>query len=168
MKKWNRPLMAIAAALCVGTAGFSATALAAPPPGEYGPGYAEDGRNAERWNEFMTKKHAELHDKLKLTANQEGAWKTYTDATMKNMTLQKRGERPDFDSMPAPDRMQKMLDLMKERQARMEAQLAALKTFYATLTPEQQKIFDAETSPKQWRDKAKERWKKKPKPENNQ
>ncbi|MCL1886815.1 MAG: Spy/CpxP family protein refolding chaperone [Betaproteobacteria bacterium] len=168
MKKWNKPLLAITAAIGLGTAGFAATALAAPPCYGYGPGYADeaqncyqapsaqkgDDRRAERWKEFLTKRHAELHDKLKLTANQESAWQTYTTATMKNMTPTRPWGQINFDSLSAPDRMEKALELMKERQSRMETQLAALKTFYATLTPEQQKIFDTETSPKKWRGKA--------------
>jgi hypothetical protein len=36
-------------------------------------------------------------------------------------------------------------------ESQMTAQLNALKTFYATLSPEQQKIFNAETGPGQAR-----------------
>ncbi|NLC23045.1 Spy/CpxP family protein refolding chaperone [Oxalobacter vibrioformis] len=165
MKKWNKSLMTIAAAICMGTAGFAATAFAAGPDMETGPGYGEDGRQEERWKAFMEKKQAELHDKLKLSASQEGAWKTYTDATAKTLTPPKR-TAIDFDSMTAPQRMEKGLEFMKERQAKMEAQLASLKTFYATLTPEQQKVFDAETSPKKWREKARDRTQKKSRPAN--
>lgn len=162
MKKWNKPLLTLAAAFCMGTAGLAATSFAAGPDMAMGPGYGEDGRHEERWKAFMTKKQAELHDKLKLSANQEGAWKTYTDATMKNLTPPKRTGM-DFDSMTAPQRMEKGLEFMKERQSRMEAQLGALKTFYAGLTPEQQKVFDTETSPKKWRESARARWQKKQK-----
>lgn len=165
MKKWNKSLMTIAAALCMGTTGFAASALAAGPNMEADPGYGEDGQQEGRWKAFMEKKQAELHDKLKLSASQEGAWKTYTDATVKNMTPPKR-TAVDFDSMTAPQRMEKGLEFMKERQAKIEAQLASLKTFYATLTPEQQKVFDAETSPKKWREKARDRAQKKPRPAN--
>jgi Spy/CpxP family protein refolding chaperone len=37
-----------------------------------------------------------------------------------------------------------MLAGMKAREERMTAHLAAVKEFYAVLTPEQQKVFDAE------------------------
>ncbi len=156
MKKWNKSLMTIAAAICLGTAGFTATALAAGADMEPGPGYGEGSRQQERWKAFMEKKQAKLHDKLKLSASQEDAWKIYADATAKNLTPSKR-TATDFDSMTAPQRMEKGLEFMKERQAKMEAQLACLKTFYATLTPEQQKVFDAETSPKKWREKVRDR-----------
>jgi len=165
MKKWNKSIFAIAAAVCVGTAGLASGALAADPSVETAPGYGEDGGQYDRWQTLMTKKHAKLHDKLNLSANQEGAWKTYTDATMKNLTQSKRGA-VDLDSMSAPQRMEKGLEFMNERLKKMEAQLGALKTFYATLTPEQQKVFDAETSPKKWHEKARERLHKKQKPDN--
>ncbi|HEY0584631.1 MAG TPA: Spy/CpxP family protein refolding chaperone, partial [Pseudoduganella sp.] len=42
----------------------------------------------------------------------------------------------------APERMEKRIEMAKARLARMESNLAATKTFYATLTPEQQKVFD--------------------------
>ncbi len=165
MKKWNKSLMTIAAGICIGTAGFAATALAAPPQPEAGPGYADDARHEARWSEMMARRQAELHDKLKLSANQEGAWKTYSEATIKNLTPAKPASPVNFDNMPAPDRMQKMLDFSKERQAKMEAQLDVLKAFYATLTPEQQKIFDTETSPRNWRKNTGEYGKKRPRPE---
>ncbi|MEI7995834.1 MAG: Spy/CpxP family protein refolding chaperone [Methylococcaceae bacterium] len=41
-----------------------------------------------------------------------------------------------------PDRMEKMLAFPQEHIARQELRLAATKTFYSTLTPEQRKIFD--------------------------
>ena len=168
MKKWNKQILAIAAAVGLGAASMASGVFAGPPGDGYGPGYGyeqpeKDGaKRAERWKGFMEKRHAELHGKLKLAASQEGAWKTYTDATMANMTPPKPQDRGDFDSISAPERMEKAIDMMKERQARMESQLAALKTFYATLTPEQQKVFDAETSPKAWKGKGWDRLKKKP------
>ena len=38
-----------------------------------------------------------------------------------------------------------MLGMMKEHEARMAARLAAVKEFYAVLTPEQQAIFNDES-----------------------
>ena len=163
MKKWNKSLFAIAAAVCVGTAGLASGALATEAGAKTTPGYSEDSNQYDRWQVLMTKKHNQLHDKLNLSADQEGAWKTYTDATMTNMTQSKRGA-VDLDSMSAPQRMEKGLEFMNERLKKMAAQLDALKTFYATLTPEQQKVFDAETSPKKWHEKARDHLKRKQKP----
>ena len=47
--------------------------------------------------------------------------------------------------MTSPERMQAMIDRMKAHEQALTDQLAALKTFYATLTPEQQKTFDSES-----------------------
>lgn len=102
--------------------------------------YAQRG---ERMKEHMAKRQADLHAKLKLSAAQEPAWKAYVDS----MTPPASGQRPDrsaLQSMPSPQRMEAMLERMRQNQARMESHLAGLKTFYAALTPEQQKTFDAE------------------------
>lgn len=45
----------------------------------------------------------------------------------------------------APERMQTMIDRMKTHEKELTEQLAALKVFYAKLTPEQQRIFDNES-----------------------
>ena len=81
-----------------------------------------------------------LHDKLKLTDTQEGAWTKFSAATEeKSMT------KPDMvgeKNLTAPQRMESLLDRMHQREQLMSAHLTALKEFYAVLTPEQQKVFD--------------------------
>jgi hypothetical protein len=44
--------------------------------------------------------------------------------------------------MSAPERMERMMTMMKEREGHMATHLAAMKTFYATLSPLQQQIFN--------------------------
>ena len=94
--------------------------------------------------EHIAQRQQKLHDALKLTAAQEPAWNTYI-AAIKPQTPVGRADRVSFKELPAPERMEKMLELQKERLAKQESRLAALKTFYAVLTPEQQKAFDAAT-----------------------
>lgn len=94
--------------------------------------------------EHIAQRQQKLHDALKLTAAQEPAWNTYI-AAIKPQTPAGRTDRISFRELPAPERMEKMLELQKERLAKQENRLAALKTFYAVLTPEQQKTFDAAT-----------------------
>lgn len=104
-------------------------------------------KRGERMQEYMAKRQTELHAKLKLSATQEPAWKAYTTSMTPPTMEQRQAQRPDraaMQNMPAPQRMEAMLERMKQNQTRMESHLAALKTFYATLTPEQQKTFDAE------------------------
>lgn len=105
----------------------------------------ESGKFAERMKERMAKHQAELHDKLKLSAAQEAGWKTFA-ASMTPLE-RKHEERGALEKLPAPERMEKMLSMMKEHEAQMGTRLAALKTFYATLTPDQQKIFDTNVGP---------------------
>ena len=54
-----------------------------------------------------------------------------------------RTEREAMMKLPAPERMEKMLERMKEHQKRMEAHLESTKGFYAGLSAEQKKVFDA-------------------------
>lgn len=85
---------------------------------------------------------AALHDKLKLSAAQEPAWATFIAAAKPPAST----ERPDamaIAKMTAPERMEKWITLSQLRLAAQQNSLAALKTFYAELTPEQRKILDA-------------------------
>ena len=110
--------------------------------GGYGHGWS-----SEKMQERIAKRQADLHAKLKLSAAQEPAWKTFTDS-MKPGDMMQRPDRAEMEKLAAPERMEKMLGLMKDREARMSSHLAAMKTFYATLTPEQKKIFDANFGPR--------------------
>lgn len=60
------------------------------------------------------------------------------------------GDRAAMDKLSAPERMGTHLQMMKDNEARMSTQLAALKTFYATLTPEQQLVFNKQTMHGNW------------------
>ncbi|MFZ4876117.1 Spy/CpxP family protein refolding chaperone [Janthinobacterium sp. Mn2066] len=97
------------------------------------------GNPAER----MAKYQARLHDKLKLTAAQEPAWATFTAANApKAPSGDWKAKREAFAKLSAPERLEQWIALSKERIANQENRLASLKTFYAVLTPEQQKVFD--------------------------
>lgn len=111
---------------------------------------AEQGKRMQQRHQAMQagmeKHHARLHEQLKLTPQQEGAWTAFKEATKPRqapMSDAAKAERQVMASMNAPERMEKMLGHAKDRLARMQQHLDALKTFYAVLTPEQQKIFDA-------------------------
>jgi hypothetical protein len=102
----------------------------------------ERGDHAARFKE----RQAELHDKLKLSTEQEGAWSTFSG----KLTPPSRPDdaQKDEASTTAPARMEAMLARMKTRQEQMASNLAAVKEFYGTLTPEQQKVFDEEFGPR--------------------
>ena len=102
------------------------------------------GGDTARMEKFHEQHLATLHDKLKLTAQQEPAWKKF--AAIK--PLADPANRPDPDEMQklnAPQRLEKGLEHLKAMEAKLTEHLAALKEFYAALTPEQQKIFDEQT-----------------------
>lgn len=101
------------------------------------------GRSPEQMAARFDKRQAELHDKLKLNASQEAAWKNYI-ARIKPQEPQKRPDRAEIEKLPGPERMERMFGFMQENEKRMADRVVATKEFYAVLTPEQQKIFDAE------------------------
>ena len=84
--------------------------------------------------------HKKLHKSLKLTAEQEGPWKAYADSMMPGKPM--RSDKIDMDKLTTPERADKMLEFSKTHQQQMETHVAAMKTFYAALTPAQQKIYD--------------------------
>lgn len=160
MKKLNKYLVASIAALGFSAACFSSSVIAQSADDTYagcpmymggGPGNCYADHNGpyrghhERWKEYHHQRRTALHDKLKLNAQQEKAWATYLSVTDKNIDSWKPFYRADLEKMTAPERLQAMIDRMKTREKEMTEQLVALKTFYATLTPEQQKIFDSES-----------------------
>lgn len=107
-------------------------------------GHAHDAKHAERHAkraEHRAQRAHKLHEALKLAPAQEAAWVSYSTA-IKPAARPERGERGAWKTMTAPERMEKRLAMAKQRVDRMEARLAATATFYATLTPEQKKLFD--------------------------
>ncbi len=89
----------------------------------------------------------ELSTTLKLTKEQQPAWKTFSDQVSdqaKNMKAMrdKMKDKAQMMQKTAPEHMAKMADMMKDRAENMAKMADAVKTFYATLTPEQQAAFD--------------------------
>lgn len=95
----------------------------------------------EQRTERMQQRQKQLHDALKLTPDQEGAWKKFTES-MQPPARPERGEPGEWAKLTTPERADKMLEWSKKRQDRMTEHVAALKSFYGVLTPEQQKTFD--------------------------
>lgn len=142
--------------LLIGATIFSlaGSAFAAPgdqPDGGRGQGHAAAGEHQHKFDpakfkEHFAKRQAQLHDKLKLNASQEAAWNTYA-AAVTPPDFSKRPDRAEWAKLSAPERMERMLNQLKEHEARLTSRLAATKTFYAVLTPEQQKVFNDNTGP---------------------
>ncbi len=102
-------------------------------------------KKCDRWEE-KEKRLETLKADLKLNSNQEAAWTEWVGKIKGNRKgwEEKRNTFESWASLPVPDRMEKMLAFSKEHIARQEARLAATKTFYATLSPEQRQTFDKE------------------------
>ena len=114
-----------------------AAALGKPKPASVEP------KKCDRW-EGKEKQLETLKSDLKLNANQEAAWTEWVGKMKEDRKSweEKRKIVESWASLPVPDRMEKMLTFSKEHIAMQEARLAATKTFYAILSPEQRKIFD--------------------------
>ena len=148
MKSMLKPLF-IAGLLA--TAGL--TAFSQSPMNPMGVGMGHDRMdkaghmNPARMQAHMDKKIAALKAKLKLTAAQDADWATFV-ATMKPPfdMMARQAQHAELAKLPTPERIDKMKTLhnqhMAEMTTAMDKQGEATKTFYATLTPEQKKIFD--------------------------
>lgn len=136
-------------AAIVGLGAMGSTFAADPAPGRHGQALTQEERDAKiaehkaKFAEMVAKRQAALHDKLKITAAQEPAWQAFIAAMTPTMPTPPatRGA-----SMTAPERIDQHLAMAKQHLATMETRAAATKTFYAQLTPEQQKIFDTEAA----------------------
>lgn len=103
-----------------------------------------------RMQAMMEKRDALLKAQLKLTPAQEGAWKTFVDARKPMVPpadLQQRPDPVEMAKLTTPERLDKMKAMREEHMKTMTAAMAqheeATRAFYAALTPEQQKVFDA-------------------------
>jgi Spy/CpxP family protein refolding chaperone len=157
MKSVFKPLVLAGVMACVTAAAF-AQVPGGPMMGAGGPmmheGMHHPGMgkmNPAKMQAMAERRQARLKEVLKLTLAQEGAWTTFTAAMKPPADLM--AKRPDFAEiakLPTPERIDKMQALhaqhSTEMNAVMEKRGAATKAFYATLTPEQQKVFDTSTA----------------------
>lgn len=109
----------------------------------------------EQMQAWHKRQQEALKAKLKLTPAQEGAWTNFT-ASMQPGTgphadrAAHQAQMADIAKLPTPERIDRMRALRTQHMAEMNTQMDkradATKAFYAALTPEQQKVFDTETS----------------------
>ncbi len=57
-----------------------------------------------------------------------------------------RPKHEDIAKLSTPERLDKMRELRQQREAEFDKRDAATRSFYAGLSPEQQKTFDARTA----------------------
>jgi hypothetical protein len=97
-----------------------------------------EARMHERMEEHMRR----LHDILNLTADQDAALKAVADA-MAPPAGERHEDWKQAQSLTTPERLDRMQARMAEHQARFQHVSDAIKRFYATLSPEQKRAFDA-------------------------
>ena len=98
--------------------------------------------HAEHRSKMMEQHHKQLHDALKLTAEQEPGWKKLMDSEQPKPSTSGASKTEDWSKLTTPERAEKMLELGKARQEHMSEYVGALKGFYASLSVEQKKIFE--------------------------
>ena len=124
------------------------TQAASPAQAEQRAHKPRDGKGFERMQERRAKHLAELKTKLKIDASQESAWSTFTSAIQPPAPPAQRPDRAamraEFEKMTTPQRLDRMQARQSERAARFAQRADATRSFYAALTPAQQKTFDVE------------------------
>ena len=113
--------------------------------------HAEHDKEGEHLARRMQRHLQQLKTDLNLSAEQEPAWVALANA----MTPPARPPRPDhaeLDKLSMPERMDKIKQMMAQQHelhmAEIDKRVAAVKSFYAVLTPEQKKTFDAKAMAK--------------------
>jgi periplasmic protein CpxP/Spy len=92
----------------------------------------------------MAERQAALKAELKLTPEQEPAWNAFIARTQPQPGAMPRpGTREDWSKLTTPQRLDKMQALKAERDAAMAKRVDAIKSFYAVLNADQQKVFDS-------------------------
>jgi periplasmic protein CpxP/Spy len=136
------------------TVAFCLACVAALPAQARGPGHGggdcrqEQPSEAQqqRMTQRMEQRQTALKAQLKLSAEQEPAWQAFVQAMKPTAKTALRPQSTELDAMTTPQRMEKMKALRAEREAHMNQRMQAVQTFYSALTPEQQKVFDAQKS----------------------
>lgn len=128
-----------------------AQAPASPPAAE-----AMAGQRMAGMQQHMAQRHAkflaDLKTNLQLNPGQESAWTSFAAAMQPPADMMARHQamrtqHAEMEKLTTPERIDKMRAQRNERMARMNTEMSrredAAKSFYATLAPAQQKVFDA-------------------------
>lgn len=92
---------------------------------------------------FVQKRLAKLKSKLGITADQEAQWSAFSDTVLQQVQQMKAAHQQRKSApVTAPERIDRQVELMKQRVAGFEAMGQAAKGLYAVLSPEQQQIAD--------------------------
>jgi len=141
-----RPTHAVLAAALALTLGGTALAQVGAPPAptadarQAGRDASPRTERAERMARHHAERQQQLRQALALTPEQEPAWQAY----VARMAPPVRPTSPAdaVQTLTTPERLARMERFQTEHQAQMKARHDAIRSFYANLTPTQQKIYD--------------------------
>jgi hypothetical protein len=102
------------------------------------------------WAQSQASDLQQLHDSLRLTPAQEAGWRTFESGASSDAQdeARRRGAEQLMPTLTAPRRVDLSIAEMRADLESLERRGAVLKTFYATLTPQQQGVFDRQTAPR--------------------
>lgn len=133
-------------------AGPAAAQPPAPPAGMAGmhgpagmpgmPGMPDPAAMKARMAEHMAQMDKDMHTILRLRPEQETAWRAFRDAMHPQDMPAMKMAAPKAPQT-TPQRLDEMNRMAAERQARHAKMEAAVRAFYAALSPDQQAVFDA-------------------------
>lgn len=137
----------VAALLAASAMAFGIAASAEPGAGHpgMGPGGC-DMHGKHMWGDpgARAEKHLEqFKAQLKITPQQEPLWQAFADKVKGNAGQGMKAMHESMQQpMTAPQRMDKMVEIMKARTAAMESANDSFKRLYDALTPEQKAVAD--------------------------
>lgn len=125
---------------------LAALSLAAPALAQYGGrrrgGFqGEKSAGREQPNAFEVTLH-ELHEDLRLSPEQEKAWQPYEQKLRALMDDQRRERSHKAGSLDLMKRLDRIVDVARDRLTALEDVADAAKALYGALTPEQQATAD--------------------------
>ncbi|WP_194792852.1 Spy/CpxP family protein refolding chaperone [Caenimonas koreensis] len=143
----------LALAAMLATIGFTASAQPQNPPAG-GPGampghsmmrdgfhFGRDPAQMQKHREErMAERMATFKRALQVTPAQEGAWTAWTQAM--RPAQHQRPDQAEMLRMTTPERIDRMRALRNAHIAEQDRKADATKTFYATLSVEQKRVFD--------------------------
>jgi hypothetical protein len=137
--------IALSAALLI-TSSIHLNGLAQPANPPQGGRPMMGSAQMESHREARHQKHLnELKSALQLDSTQENAWNAFSAEMKAPVKRPARPQAGEMEKMTTPERIDKMMAFKSERDAEMNKRITATKTFYASLNPAQQKVFDAHT-----------------------
>lgn len=133
-------------------AGAAVTATAQSMGGPEGAPMGHHRMDPAKMQAMVAKREADLKARLKLSPAQEPAWNSFVasmqppaDMAQRMNPENRRKMREEMAALTTPERLNRMEAMKAQHDAEMAKRHAATRAFYAVLTPEQQKVFDAQT-----------------------